>query len=105
MKIIAIIFVSIAILLLFKLIVRTNHLSARKNSKKLKATVIEYRKERIKAIRNDFTKIEYPYVKIKEDNNTKLICLRNASSSKRYYQIGEEVEVFWHDEKLLAWEL
>ena len=67
------------------------------------AIVKEYRKEINKSRRNDFTKMDYPYVKLGYDST--LYCLRNASSSKRYYDIGEVVEVFWDDGILLAWEI
>ena len=75
----------------------------REKGQKLRATVIEYRKEKIKLFRIDFVKIQYPYVEINSKNNSELICLRHASSFKRHYKIGEQVDVYWSKEQLLPW--
>lgn len=75
----------------------------RKNKIKLMATVVEYRKESVKSMRKRSTKIDYPYVKINDEESTTLFCLRNASSFERYYGIGDQVEVYWDNDMLLPW--
>ena len=95
----------LGILLFYSFYTYTNYkfLVIRTNKKKIIGTVKEYRKAKIKK-RNDYTKIEYPFVEYTNSSGQKkLKMLRLASSSKRYFEIGEQVEVFEHDPDLLYW--
>lgn len=75
----------------------------RNNSKKIKATIFEYRKEK-GPFRNDFTLLNYPYVKIDLDNNEYIIQkLSYADNYSSPFMIGEQVYVFWYEDKLLYW--
>lgn len=75
----------------------------RNQSEKLTAVVVEYRREKIKSMRTNFSKLDYPYARILEEESDRLICLHHASSGGRHFEIGEEVEVFWYDGKLVYW--
>ena len=68
---------------------------------RLKAVVIEYWNEK-SPMRNDFTKLAYPYVQIKKDN-PKLTRLKYADSVSKPFEIGAEVEVFWYEGILYYW--
>ncbi len=65
--------------------------------------VIEYRDNKV-PIRNDFTQIPYPYVKIQNElNDAKLIKLKYANNIIKPFKIGEKVEVFWYGGELYFW--
>ncbi len=72
----------------------------RSSSEILQAEVIEFRWEK-GPIRNDYTKLCYPYVRILQGGNTSLIKLRFANNSSAPFEIGEVIDVFWHDNTLL----
>ncbi len=75
----------------------------RNRSKKIVAKVVEYRKEK-GPIRNDYTYLEYPYVKIDlEDADYTIRRLKYAKSGKKPFKIGQEVDVFWYGSNLLYW--
>lgn len=75
---------------------------SRARAGKLRARVVEYRRDKV-PIRNDFTKIDYPYVILLSDNTRTALKLRYASSWKRDFDIGEEIDVFYHAGELLYW--
>ena len=51
--------------------------------------IIEFRKEKIQSLRNDYTKIYYPYISI--NNETELHRLSNANSWSKKYKINCQV--------------
>lgn len=77
----------------------------RNESKKIIAEVLEYRKEK-GPMRNDYTELEYPYVKIDSDNKDEYSIrkLRYADNYKRAFYIGQKINVFWYNNDLLYWE-
>lgn len=75
----------------------------RSNSKKRKGHVVQYKKEE-GPMRNDYTKLHYPYVKIDFQNKaSKTYKLRYASSSSKPFKIGENIDVFLHENELFYW--
>lgn len=75
----------------------------RESNRKLSAEVIEYRKEK-SPMRNDYTRIPYPYVRIiDEEVSSELIKLKYSNSFKNPFQISDIVEVFWHEGTLFYW--
>lgn len=75
----------------------------RAGKEKLKAEVVEYRNEK-SPMRNDYTQIPYPYVRIRTDRQgEKLVKLKYANSLYKPFKIGEEVEVFWYAGVLYFW--
>lgn len=75
----------------------------RKNAQKQNATVVSFKKEKIQSLRNNFTKIEYPYIKLA--NEDAIVRLSNADSLFKLYKINEKVEVFHHQDKWLDWHM
>ena len=65
------------------------------------AEVIEYRNEKI-SIRNDYTKIPYPYVRTNKDNPS-LTRVKYAKSGSLPFEIGENIDVFWEGDVLYYW--
>ena len=82
-------------------------LEIRNEKKKIKAEVIEYRKEK-GLMRNDYSEMEYPYVKIDLENEDEyeysVRKLRYANSLNRSFHIGQKVNVFWYGSDLLYWD-
>ncbi|WP_024771917.1 hypothetical protein [Aquimarina macrocephali] len=75
----------------------------RSNSLKIEAEVVEYRREK-GPMRNDYTQLNYPYVKINLENEDYTIRkLRYADSLSKPFKIGEIIYVFWNDNDLLYW--
>lgn len=67
----------------------------------MKAEVVEYRYHK-SPMRNDYTQMTYPYVKINEESE-RLIKLKYASSGSKPFKIGEQVDVFWYAGVLYFW--
>ena len=98
---------SIPIILIIIVLFLTNskieHIKLRIDSKKISAEVVEYRKEK-GPMRNDYTLLNYPYVKIDLDDGDFIIRkLRYASNSNKPFKIGEKIFVFWYISDLLYW--
>ncbi|WP_348739208.1 hypothetical protein [Tenacibaculum sp. 190524A02b] len=75
----------------------------RNNSKKIYAEVVEYRKEK-GSMRNDYTLLNYPYVKIETEKGEYIVVkLRFADNSSKPFKIGEKIVVFWYMDDLLYW--
>ena len=74
----------------------------RTDSKKISAEVIEYRREK-GPMRNDYTKLDYPYVKILDNNEYTIKKLKYATSGNRPFEIGQKIDVFWYGNDLLYW--
>ncbi len=75
----------------------------RSNSLKIKAEVVEYRREK-GPMRNNYTLLNYPYVKIDLNSGDYTVRkLRYADSSSKPFKIGESVYVFWNENDLLYW--
>ena len=92
-----------SIILVFLSKSKIDFIKARNSSEKILAEVVEYRKEKV-SMRNDYTKIEYPYVKIDLESDEYILRkLRYASNAKRYFKKGEQVHVFWKGNDLLYW--
>ena len=64
-------------------------------------SIIEFRKEKIQSLRNDYTKIYYPYISI--NNETEIHRLSNANSWSKKYKINETIEVFNYGDKWIDW--
>lgn len=86
---------------IFQIIEKSRFLKIRNSSTKTSAKIIEFRKEKIKSLRNDYTKIYYPYISI--NNETELHRLSNANSWGKKYKINETIEVFNYDDKWIDW--
>ncbi|WP_203258536.1 hypothetical protein [Hyunsoonleella ulvae] len=83
---------------------KVKHIEIRSRATKIKAEVVEYRKEK-GPMRNDYTLLEYPYVRIDLDDEDYIIeRLKYATSSGRYFKIGQIIDVFWYDNYLLYWD-
>ena len=75
----------------------------RSNSLKIEAEVVEYRREK-GSMRNDYTQLNYPYVKIDLENGDYTIRkVRYADNSSKPFKLGEIIYVFWNDNDLLYW--
>lgn len=81
---------------------KVSFLNMREGAEKLNATVIEYRNEK-GPMRNDYTEIPYPYVRI-EGSTERLIRLKYASSGSKPFEINETVHAFWFAGILYYWE-
>jgi hypothetical protein len=70
----------------------------------LEAEVIEYRKEKVN-IRNDYTRIYYPYARILNDEQHfgKNMLVRYANSWYKPFKIEERINVFWNNGELFYW--
>ncbi|MEQ9424608.1 MAG: hypothetical protein RJQ09_09340 [Cyclobacteriaceae bacterium] len=90
------------IFILFQANNKIHFISLRKNSKKLRAKVVEYRKEKV-PIRNDFTRIDYPFVVILSETQPIIRKLRYSSSWRRPFRVGDEIDVFFNGSDLLYW--
>lgn len=78
-------------------------LGKRKIAKKRIAEVIEYRKEK-GPFRSDYTKLFYPYVKIKNNQgHSSIIKLSYANNLTKPFYIGEKIDVFFDGNDLLYW--
>lgn len=81
---------------------KIDHLEMRSSSKKIKVEVVEYRKEK-GPMRNDYTMLDYPYVKIDLDNDYMISKLKYANSFSKAFTIGDQIDVFWYGSDLLYW--
>lgn len=97
---ILILFPAVAILLIWN--AKLRFLKMREGCTPIVARVIEYRNER-GPMRNDFTKLPYPYVSINEDR-TRLFKVKYASSGSHPFKINEDINVFWFSGTLYYWE-
>lgn len=91
------------IFIIYQMNNKIEFLKLRNGKNKIKSTVVEYRKEK-SPLRNDFTLLEYPYVKIKDGiNEDDFIVrkLRYASNFERSFKIGEETSTFYCNGDLL----
>lgn len=68
----------------------------------INAKVIEYRNEK-GPMRNDFTKLPYPYVAINDDMS-RLFKVKYASSGSHPFKINQHIKVFWFSGTLYYWE-
>lgn len=97
------IIIILIIFILFLINSKIEHIKLRNNSKKISAEVVEYRKEK-GPFRNDYTLLNYPYVKIELDDGEYTIRkLRYASNANKPFKIGEKIFVFWNISDLLYW--
>lgn len=98
------VWLTIIMLILFILInSKIKFLKLRDNSKEIIAEVVEYRKER-NPIRNDYTRLNYPYVKIVTvENESIFVKLKYADNFKKSFKIGSKISVFWNENDLLYW--
>jgi hypothetical protein len=83
------------IFLLVKAIEKVHFLDLREGSEKIKAEVIDYRKEK-GPMRNDYTRLNYPYVKILTDgpDRGKVRRLRFATNWSKRFKKGQTIYVF-----------
>lgn len=89
--------------LLIAIYSKNSFLKIRSKSKKISAEVAEYRKER-GSMRNDYTLFNYPFVRIEVGYQDFIIVKLNyANNWKNDFYIGEKVDVFWNEDKLLYW--
>ena len=95
------IIVIILLIFIFQIIEKSRFLRKRNSSTKKNAKIIEFRKEKIQSLRNDYTKIYYPYISI--NNETELHRLSNANSWIKKYKINETIEVFNYGDKWIDW--
>ena len=98
---------TILIILIVLFLLFTNskieYIRSRNNSKRIHAEVAEFRREQGPK-RNDFTLLNYPYVRIETKKDTSiLVKLRYANNANRPFYIGEKIAVFWHNGYLLYW--
>lgn len=70
---------------IFQIIEKSRFLKIRNSSTKRSAKIIEFRKEKIQSLRNDYTQIYYPYISI--NNETEIHRLSNANSWGKKYKI------------------
>jgi hypothetical protein len=97
------ILIILIIVILFSASSKIEHIKLRNSSKKISAEVVEYRKEK-GLMRNDYTLLNYPYVKIElDDGDYTIRKLRYANSSNKPFKIGEKIFVFWYVSHLLYW--
>ena len=83
--------------------IKIQFINARKKSKKITATVIEYGYEK-GPLRNDYTMLYYPYVKLDlPDIEYRKIKLRYADNKNKPFKIGEKIDVFWYGNDLAYW--
>ncbi|MNK30389.1 hypothetical protein D3C87_488060 [compost metagenome] len=98
-----ILFSFILLFLLLMTNTKIQFVKARTLAKKISATVIEYRLEK-GPLRNDYTKLDYPYLKLDLPNTEdKEVKLHYANSLKKPFKIGEKIDVFWLENKLVYW--
>ncbi|UTW64495.1 hypothetical protein KFE98_10265 [bacterium SCSIO 12741] len=88
--------------LLFLIYEKHRFLKLRNKSEKKFAIVKEYRKEKAQ-LRNNYSQLDYPYIKVEKIGNDELVRLRYANSLYRYFKIGEVVEVFYMNGNWLYW--
>ena len=98
---------SAIVLLILVILIFSNskikYIKLRNESKKINAEVVEYRKEKT-SMRNDYTLLNYPYVKLELDNEEYIIIkLKYANSATKPFKIGEKISVFWYNNDLLFW--
>ena len=66
--------VIILLIFIFQIIEKSRFLKIRNSSTKTSAKIIEFRKEKIKSLRNDYTKIYYPYISINNESPLKVLA-------------------------------
>lgn len=82
---------------------KIKYIKLRNKAKKVSAEVVEYKKER-GPFRNDFTLLNYPYVKIETEKDKHIIVkLRFANNWNKPFKIGEKIPVFWNESDLFYW--
>lgn len=75
----------------------------RKGKTLILAEVAEFRDEK-SPMRNDYTKIPYPYVRLlSEDGTEKIVKLKYSNSLSTPFTLGDFVEVFWYGGTLYFW--
>ena len=95
------IIVIILLIFIFQIFEKSRFLKIRNSSTKRSAKIIEFRKEKIQILRNNFTQIYYPYITI--NNETEIHRLSNANSWNKEYKINETIEVFNYNNKWIDW--
>ncbi|PHR92082.1 MAG: hypothetical protein COA80_14590 [Leeuwenhoekiella sp.] len=94
----------ILIFILFLIHSKIKFLELRDGSKKLKATVVEYRKE-WESVGNESSLLNYPYVRIISDKTYYVKQkVRYANNWDKLFEIGQEIDVFWCGSDLLYWD-
>lgn len=91
------------VVLLFMIHAKIKFTTIRNNSIKVRARVVEYRKEKV-PIRNDYTRMDYPFVVLLPDRDRIIRKLRYANSWNKPFEIGEEIDVFFNENDLLYWD-
>lgn len=82
---------------------KVDYLSIRQGRKKMNARVIMYKKEKV-PMRNDFTKISYPYVEIlNSEKHPNVIKIRYANSWSKPFKLGQKIAVFFYAGELMYW--
>ena len=90
-------------ILIYMIHTKIQFVKLRSSALKIKAEVVEYRQEK-GPMRNDYTKLNYPYVKIDLENGDYTIRrLRYADNISKPFKIGEVIYVFWYNNDLLYW--
>lgn len=103
MTFLIVVFITLIVVFVHMANEKIEYLEIRSKSKKIIATVVEYRKEK-SPLRNDYTELNYPYVKIDLDNGEYIIeKLRYANSWSSSLKIGQQVDVFRYGGDLLLW--
>ena len=98
-----IIFILVVVgILIFLMHTKIEFIRNRNGCEKISAEVIEYRKEK-SPMRNDYTLLEYPYVRICDGDEYILRKLRYANNWQKPFKIGERIDVFWLGNDLLYW--
>lgn len=97
--------IMLSLLIIFLLLIKgkVTYLESRSGATKIRAELYEYRKEK-GPMRNDYTLLDYPYVKIQLDDGDYVIKkLKYANSLGKNFEIGEKIDVFWYGNDLLYW--
>ncbi|EZH75885.1 hypothetical protein ATO12_03585 [Aquimarina atlantica] len=90
-------------ILIYMIYTKTQFIKLRSNALKIEAEIVKYIREK-GPMRNDYTLLNYPYVKIHLENEDYVIRkLRYADSSSKPFKIGEIIYVFWNNNDLLYW--
>ncbi len=95
-------FIGLLVFLIISWRTKINFQKLKAKSTKLRAQVVEYRKCKV-PFRGDYTRINYPFVILLDDDDQEPLQLRHANSWKNEFDIGEELHVFYSDGELLYW--
>ena len=93
----------LVIILVYLIYSKISFIKIRNGSKKISAVIAEYRKEK-GPMRNDYTLLNYPYVRIEVNYQDFILAKLNYADNWRHnFHIGEKIDVFWNEDKLLYW--